>query len=145
MGALTHHATATKPFVFAFLRLPHPNFITHVFQRRGAVEVLNGKYAPEDRFQTTVFSVHGRALLLQKARVGLLLHLYEIGKIDNRGNTCEILPLPTAISISLRFISYSHSLPSQVKMNKSVEPLNLKPSACEISLHLDLRTHFFQL
>ena len=115
IGGLAHHAAAAESFEFALLRFPHPNFITHVFQRRGAVEVLNRKYAFEDRLQTTVFAVHGRALLLQEARIGLLLHLYQIGKVDNRGNTGKILPFPTGIAVSLGFVPYGHSLPSQAK------------------------------
>jgi hypothetical protein len=65
--------------------------IRDVFQGSALAEVLDREDAPEYGLESGVLPRFGRDLLLQKAPVGILLNIYQVGDIDDVLDLGEVL------------------------------------------------------
>jgi hypothetical protein len=70
-----------------------PQAVFHELQGTGAAEIPDGKDAAEYPLQAVFRTRLLRHLLLQKAAIGLLLHLDEIGDVHNPFDLAKILAI----------------------------------------------------
>ena len=64
------------------------------FQRSGPAEILDGKHASEDLLEPSVAPGFGRDVHLQKIVVAFLLHLDQVGNLDNLLDFSKVLTHP---------------------------------------------------
>ena len=66
------------------------DFVADVFQRGGAIEVLDGKDRTEDAFKSRVLPAGGRNIFLQKQLVGVDLQIEQMGNGQRFDDLAEI-------------------------------------------------------
>src|SRR3974377_1958335 len=85
-------AQMVQPLEVAALALPVADGELDEIELRHVAEVGNRKHRLEHRLQSRVVTLAGQRIHLQKAVVGTLLHLNEVGNLDCRRNLGKIKP-----------------------------------------------------
>ena len=82
-----------QPLQVAALALPVADGIVHEFELRHFAEIPDRKHAGEHRLKAAVLALARQQIHLQKALIGLLLDLNQVGDLNRSLDFCKIQSL----------------------------------------------------
>ena len=94
---LTLHPRPAEALVLSAFAFPQADFVAHILQEGGLVEIANGKDAPEDFIQPPQGSFALGHVVLEEPLIGALLDFDKVGDVDDGWDAGEAKPLAQSL------------------------------------------------